>query len=244
MAPGREAISKHILEKIYQWCSKDCHLLWQSWLPSAPPVRGRLITRWGHLHPHGTMLSPSTLLLAPNNFGHVLHNGSCLWECLKYQREASHLLLTQSIPQQMMFRDINSGSDSTLRAKLRPTRSKFQGNWAAPWDNWWSESTRLIPIRPSHPNKSWPAAEEPPGPLSRRSSMSPPDILSGAFWIEAQKTLCVLIWRGKGPCLRSHQDRKGKATISGMEKDSYAACREVKNRKLSISDSCESLLLF
>lgn len=55
-------------------------------------------------------------------------------------------------------------------------------------------------------------------PLSRRASVSPPDILSGAFWIEAQKTLCVLIWRGKRTHLWNHQDRKGKATISGMER--------------------------
>lgn len=162
----------------------------------------------------------------------------------KKQREIFNLLLTQSIHQQMPVCDINSGSNSTLRAKLRPARSKFQGDWAALWDNWQSESTRLIPVRPSYPHKIWPAAEEPAWPLSRRASISPPDILSSAFWTEAQKTLCVLIWRGKGTRLWSHQDRKGKATISGMEKDSHAACREVKNTKLSISDSCESLLLF
>lgn len=80
VAPGREAVSKDILGKIYQWCSKDCHLLWQLWLSSAPPVRRRVVTRWGHLHPHGIMLSPSTPFLAPNNFGHVLLNGICLWE--------------------------------------------------------------------------------------------------------------------------------------------------------------------
>lgn len=155
MALGRETVGKDILERIYQWCYKDCHLLWQLWLPSAPPIRWRLVTRWGHLHPHGTMLSPSTPFLAPNNFVHVLLNGICLWESRmpeKKQREAFHLVLTQSIHQQMMFCDINSGSDSTLGAKLRPTRSKFQGNWAALWDNWRSESARLIPIRPSHPD--------------------------------------------------------------------------------------------
>lgn len=100
----------------------------------------------------------------------------------------------------MIFCDINSGTNSTPGPRSRPARSKFQWNWAALWDNRGSESIRLIPIRPSHPNESPSAAEEPAWPLSRGVSacMSPPAILSGAFWRETQQTLCHLIWRGKG----------------------------------------------
>lgn len=134
----------------------------------------------------------------------------------KWREETFHQLLTQSIHQQIMFCDINSGTNSTLGLKSRPTRSKLQGNWAAPWDNQGSESIRLIPIRPSHPKKSLPAAEKPVQPLSGgvTACVSPPAILSGAFWREAQQTLCGLIWQGA-------RDPSGKSSGQQGQTDSF-----------------------
>ena len=49
----------------------------------------------------------------------------------KQTKETFHPILTQSIHRQVMFCDLNFGTNSTLGPKSRTTRSKFQRNRAA-----------------------------------------------------------------------------------------------------------------
>lgn len=144
----------------------------------------------------------------------------------------------------MMFCDLNFGTNSTLGLKSTPARSKLQRNWAASWDNWWSESIRLIPIRPSHPNESPRAAEDPARLISRGASacVSPPAILSGAFGREAQQTLCDPIRQGVRELSGKLLGQWGQTDSS--RKGERFPCRNPKDRKQSISHRCESILPF